>query len=94
MILCFDEASLILELEQLHPEHRAVFAATVAERLFPAYLSFSRRTGRGNPPVLKALLEGLWLGIEAKRVGARDEGEKIALAIGLAPREEEQPWTP
>ena len=50
-ILRFNEESLKKELDRIAVPLRVVFAAAAAERLLPAYVSFSRKTGRGNPRI-------------------------------------------
>ena len=59
-ILRFNEGSLKAELNRIAAPLRVVVAAAVAERLLPAYVSFSHKTGRGNPHLLTEILERLW----------------------------------
>jgi hypothetical protein len=70
------------QLERMPPAFRVVFAAASAERLVPAYLSFSRRTGRGDPVVLTAMLERLWLDAQGNRMDAQQVQESIDLRQG------------
>jgi len=94
MVLRFDEPSLVLDLERLQPSFRAVFAAAVAERMLPGYLTFSHRTERGDPTALSSILEHLWRDIEGQPTSERQGEENIALAMNLMPREEEGSWAP
>jgi uncharacterized protein YjaG (DUF416 family) len=96
-IIGFNEQSLVKELERLHPLVRAVFAAASAQRLLPAYASFSRETGRGDAPTLIAVLERLWLDLQGDRLDTRQVRENIDRSMSLIPKEDEEdsgPWVP
>ena len=58
--LDFDEPDLIARLARLPSKLRVVFAALCAERQLPNYIQFSKRSGWGNPNVLKDALESIW----------------------------------
>jgi hypothetical protein len=90
-ILRFNEQELVLQLERLPPPFRTAFAATVAERLLPAYEYFVRRTGRGDPAELAAILQCLWLDLEGSATSAEQDHD-IAVCMSLVPREDTGAW--
>jgi uncharacterized protein YjaG (DUF416 family) len=63
----FDEPSLIRALSQLPRSLRVVFAAAAAERLLPAYMSWSHLTGQGDALTMAALLDRLWLDLQGDK---------------------------
>jgi hypothetical protein len=65
-ILHFNEQWLIEKLEELPPSLRLLFATIAAQRLSPAYLNYSRLTGRGDPTALSNVLERLWRDTEGE----------------------------
>jgi uncharacterized protein YjaG (DUF416 family) len=69
-----------------------VFAAACAERLLPAYISFSHRTGRGDPTTLTAILERLWLDAQGDRMDTRQVQENVDLSMGLIAQEYTVSW--
>lgn len=88
----YDERELVARLEQLPPLLRAAFAAACAQRLLPAYVRFSERTGRGAPGELTAVLERLWRDLEGKPMGADGLQRALDHAAGLIPDENEGEW--
>jgi uncharacterized protein YjaG (DUF416 family) len=91
----FNEQLLIERLDRLPSPFKVLFAATVAERLFPAYTSYSRLTGRGNPQELCAALECLWLDLEGRRMDTSQVRENLNSVVGLIPREDDDnSWVP
>jgi uncharacterized protein YjaG (DUF416 family) len=90
----FNEQSLIKRLDQLPSLFKVLFAATVAERLFPAYLNYSRQTGRGNPKALSAVLQRLWLDLEGHRMDMAQLQENLDSVMRLMPREDDNSWIP
>jgi uncharacterized protein YjaG (DUF416 family) len=93
-IIRFNEQPLVKELERLPAPLRAVFAAACAERLLPAYTSFSRRTGRGDAATLTAILERLWLDVQGNGMDARQVQENIDVSTSLLPQEDSDSWVP
>jgi uncharacterized protein YjaG (DUF416 family) len=93
-ILSFDEKALSIGLDQIPPPLRAIFAATIAERLFPAYANFSRKTGRGHPAKLADILERLWQDLKGTPMDAQELQESINLLMNLIPKEDDIPWIP
>jgi uncharacterized protein YjaG (DUF416 family) len=92
--LNFSEQWLIKKLDELPAPLRVLFAATAAERLLPAYLNYSRLTGRGNPAALSAALERLWRDIEGQRMNGEQVEESLELVMKLIPREDDSSWVP
>lgn len=92
--LRFDEQKLVQELERLSTPCRTAFAAAAAERLFPAYASFARQSGRGDSSKLAGVLERLWQDIEGSRTNARQQQDDIDLCMALIPQEGSGPWIP
>jgi uncharacterized protein YjaG (DUF416 family) len=93
-ILRFNEESLKTELNRIAVPLRVVFAAAVAERLLPAYVSFSHKTGRGNPHLLIEILERLWRDIDGMKMDPEELQQNIDLSMELVPKEDEKPWIP
>lgn len=92
--LHFSEQWLINKLDRLPPPLRVLFAATAAERLLPAYLSYSRLTGRGDPTALSAALDRLWRDIEGQRMDSEQVQEGLELVMKLIPQEDDSSWIP
>jgi uncharacterized protein YjaG (DUF416 family) len=90
-ILRFNEQALMRDLERLPPPFRTAFAATVAERLLPAYEHFARRTGRGDSAKLVAILQRLWLDLEGNGTSA-ERNDDIAVCMNLIPQEDSGAW--
>jgi uncharacterized protein YjaG (DUF416 family) len=93
-ILRFNEESLKAELNRIAAPLRVVFAAAAAERLLPAYVSFSHKTGRGNPHLLTEILERLWRDIDGIKMDPEELQQNIDLSMELIPQEDEIPWIP
>jgi uncharacterized protein YjaG (DUF416 family) len=93
-ILRFNDGSLKRELDRISVKLRVVFAATIAERLLPAYVSFSHKTGRGNAHLLAQILDRLWRDLDGIEMNPEELQQNIDLAMELIPREDEGPWIP
>ena len=93
-ILRFNEGLLKTELDRIAIPLRVVFAAAVAERLLPAYLTFSHKTGWGNPHLLAEILERLWRDIDGIKMDPKELQQNIDLSMELIPQEDEIPWIP
>lgn len=91
-ILRFDEGSLKTELDRIAVPLRVAFAAAVAERLLPAYVSFSHKTERGDPHLLTEILERLWRDIDGIKMDTEELQQSIDLSMELIPQEDESPW--
>jgi uncharacterized protein YjaG (DUF416 family) len=51
--------------------------ATCAERLMPAYVAFSNRSGRGDPAALRGILTRLWDDLAGDRMQDSEVQSKI-----------------
>jgi uncharacterized protein YjaG (DUF416 family) len=72
----------------------AAFAAACAERLFPLYQVYNRKTLQGNPAALRRALDLLWkaLGGEESAADVRSLEEAAECCEKLSP-EEDAEWT-
>jgi uncharacterized protein YjaG (DUF416 family) len=86
--LRFNEQGLVDKLNGLSPAFRVLFAGIAAERLLPAYLSYSHLTGRGNPIALKSALDRLWRDLEGHPMDHGQVQETISLVMTLIPTED------
>ena len=93
-ILRYNEELLKKELNRMAVPLRVVFAAAVAERLLPAYVTFSQKTGRGNPHLLTEILERLWRDIDGIKMDPEELQRNIDLSMELIPQDDEEPWIP
>jgi hypothetical protein len=59
----------LVSLADLGVRARAAFAAACAERLFPLYAQYVRRTGRGDVPAARAALTALWADLAGHPTG-------------------------
>ena len=82
-ILRYNEELLKKELNRMAVPLRVVFAAAVAERLLPAYATFSRKTGRGNPHLLTEILKRLWRDIDGIKMDPEELQRNIDLSMEL-----------
>lgn len=94
MTLSFNEKVLTAKLDRLALPLRVIFAATIAERLLPLYVNFTKITGRGNPERLMDILQRLWLDLCGTQMSSQELQENIALSMNLIPGEDEVPWVP
>jgi uncharacterized protein YjaG (DUF416 family) len=93
-ILKLNGVSLKRELDRVAVKLHVVFAAAVAERLLPAYATFSHKTGRGNPHLLTEILDRLWRDIDGAKMVPEELQQNIDLSMELIPQEDEEPWIP
>lgn len=91
-ILQYDEQQLMEKLERLPRPLRVVFAAACAERLLPAYINFSARTGRGDSVAFKSILTRLWDDLGGHPMTDVEVETKINTCMTLIPGEDEEPW--
>lgn len=87
-MLKFDEPHLVQEIAMLAPPLRAAFAAACAERLLPAYISYSGRHETGSPETLRAALDGAWDVAHGRRL-AFDPVEVFERCAALVPGDDE-----
>jgi uncharacterized protein YjaG (DUF416 family) len=91
-LIRYDEQWLVRQLRQLPPELCVAFAAACAERLLPAYFSFAKQTGRGDPRRLAAILERLWADLQGNPMSAEELKASLDTCMSLIPQEDEEPW--
>lgn len=90
-MLRYDEPALVRDLARVRSNARVGFAATCAERLFPAYVDFCAASGRGDRGVLAEVLERLWqhlLGVEMTKEEVRSE---LSRCMALVPGDDDGP---
>lgn len=92
MTLQFDEGLLLQTLQGMGGRFRTAFAASCAERLFPLYIDFSRRTEAGSPDVLETALRQLWLDLERDSPSLNELQSHLTLTMDVIPTEEQEPW--
>jgi uncharacterized protein YjaG (DUF416 family) len=68
MMRTFSDEKLTEALAALPAAHRAAFAASASERLFPNYEAFVAIEGRGNPTELREGLDAAWSALETGQV--------------------------
>jgi len=90
-MLRFDEADLVRALARVTVKSRVAFAAACAERLFPAYEDFCKRTGRGDRKALAGILKRIWEHMLGDEMKAEQIDAGLSLSMALIPREDE-PW--
>jgi uncharacterized protein YjaG (DUF416 family) len=90
--LRIDEPALLQRLERLPRQSRTIFAAAVAQRLLPAYARFWKKTGKGDPTRLTAILGQLWGDLDGTKTSQEAQQESIDLCISLIPPEDFEPW--
>jgi uncharacterized protein YjaG (DUF416 family) len=91
-LIHYNEQELIRRLEQLSPTLRAVFAAACAERLLPAYFSFSEQTGKGDSSQLAMILERLWADLQGNPMSTEEMRANLDVCMSLVPQEGEDLW--
>lgn len=99
-VIGFNEEYLVQQLGTTPFYSRCLFAASCAERLFPAYLLFFSKTGIGNAEALRAILDKVWATLrERVEYLAVELEHDIEACMTLIPTEEsggewsqERPW--
>jgi uncharacterized protein YjaG (DUF416 family) len=87
-----DQMRLKQELQQLPESSRLLFALACAQRLYPAYVQFSKKTGSGDPAKLSTILERLWRDAGGEAISPGQLQADIDACMGLIPDEDDQPW--
>ena len=90
-MLHYDEATLVRDLARMSIKFRVAFAASCAERLFPAYEAFSSRAGRGDR-VLGAILEQVWQHLLGDEMSTEQIRLALSRCMALIPGEDDEPW--
>jgi uncharacterized protein YjaG (DUF416 family) len=81
----FDQADLTRKLDQLLPSLRTIFAASCAERLLPAYATFSYFAKQGEPETIERSLARLWEDIAGDSMTGDELQESIDACTALIP---------
>ena len=84
----YDEAALVARLAAASPRARALFAALIAERLFPLYEHFAATADDGDPARLREALDTAWAALDGDVPAAELEREQ-AVAEALVPAEDD-----
>ena len=92
MTLHYNEAALVHDLDRVGDQSRVAFAASCAERLFPAYEDFCRRAGRGDRAMLGWILARVWNHLLGDPMRSQHLHEALERCIELIPGEDEEPW--
>jgi uncharacterized protein YjaG (DUF416 family) len=64
-MLRYDESALLDRLAGASPRARALFAARVAERLYPLYEYFAESSGQGDRDALREALDAAWQAVDS-----------------------------
>lgn len=89
----YNDSEVIGKLNELMPQARIAFAAACAQRLLPAYVSFSRQAKRGDPDALAEILNRVWLDLlGARRMEASERNAAVDRSTELIPGEDEEPY--
>ncbi len=91
-VLHYDEAGLVGALGRVSAQLRAAFAAACAERLLPAYVAFSARTGRGDPAALAEILERIWKDVLGDKRDVKEVRAELARCMALIPGGNDERW--
>lgn len=92
--LHYDETALVRDLARMESASRAAFAAACAERLFPAYVEFCERAGRGNRDALAGSLERVWRHLFGDPMSSEQVRAERDRCVALVPGEDDPPWFP
>jgi hypothetical protein len=91
-MLIYDEPHLVHKLSLLPSILQVAFAATCAERLFPAYGAYCRRAGQGDEVMLRELLDRVWEDLFGNKMTLEQVQEALARCMDLIPHEDDGPW--
>ncbi len=90
----YNEHEVINILSLLSTRLRVAFAAACATRLLPAYLGFSRQTGRGDAGWVGSIVDRLWRDLEGNEMSVEQIQDAIRSCERLVPGENQEPWVP
>ncbi len=82
------DRALKADLKALPQRTRAAFAAACAERLYPAYASFVKASGRDDGGLVRRTLDLAWDGARSGTVAAEDPAALFERCIALIPSDE------
>jgi uncharacterized protein YjaG (DUF416 family) len=84
-VLKFSRYQLTRKLNRLPSMLRVVFSAACAERLLPAYITFSSLAGQGEPETLTRILARLWEDIAGDPMTGGEIQSNVGTCMGLIP---------
>lgn len=87
--LQYDEPANVERLGRLPNRLRVAFALLAGIRLLPMYTLFHRRTGRGDPRALRALVERLWRDVSGEPMDDGEVKAAVERAMELIPSEDD-----
>src|SRR5215813_2861971 len=87
----FNEPRLKRSLERMPKPNRVAFAAASAERLYPYYLNFHKKTNLGKPDVLRDALTFVWENLHDRMMEEERLKQLIIECKALIP-EEDDSW--
>lgn len=91
-MLHYDETTLVRDLARVEIISRVAFAASCAERLFPAYEDFCKRAGRGDRATLAAILLRVWQHLLGDEMSTEQIRAELSRCMSLIPGEDDEPW--
>lgn len=91
-ILQYDETALRDELARMSNKSRVAFAVACAERMFPVYEEFCKKSGKGELLVLSGILERIWQHVFGEEMDAALVAEALRQSMLLIPSEEDEGW--
>jgi hypothetical protein len=85
----YDHEALMARLARLSEGARVVFAAASATRMIPLYERFHKRSGHGDPQVLRDALESAWSWVKGDQKEPAAYAATIEVLTGLLPDDDE-----
>src|SRR5262245_28415495 len=85
----FNEPRIKQFLERMPKPNRVAFAAASAERLYPYYLNFYKKTNLGKPDVLRDALTFVWQDLHDRRMEEERLKQLIIECNALIPEEDD-----
>ena len=92
-VLPVEQRTMIRNLERLPALYRVAFAAACAERLLPAYIRYSRNTGRGDSDGTAIILERLWRDLRGEEMNPDELRANLAFVEAAVPDYLNTEWT-
>ena len=88
----YDEAAVVRTLARVSLKRRVAFAASCAERLFPAYAEFCCRAARGDRAALADVLQQVWQHLLDDKMSVDQVRLALSRCMALIPGEKDAPW--
>lgn len=90
-MLDYNEIALVGDLARLSSNSRVAFAASCAERMFPAYEKFCDQAGRGDRAALSEILESVWRHLFGDKMSTEQMSAQLKRCMELIPGEDDEP---